>query len=368
MRILFLASAVSIHTIRWVNSIAKKGHEVHLVFKKDDCSTLNEISERVILHKLNVPATVGYYLNALQLRKLAKVIKPDIINVHYASGYGTTARIAGLTNIAPLVLSVWGSDVYEFPYQSKLKNRILIKNLMYADAIASTSRSMADQVRLLLENPKMNIYITPFGVDLSFFTRKKVKKSNKIIISNLKSLKEVYGFDHLIRAIRILKDNLLSENNNEISEKIIVKIYGDGILFGNLKSLTCSLKLDDTIFFMGAIPHKFIPDLLNEVDIFCATSNKESFGVSLIEAMAMEVPIVATNISGFIEVMENNKTGILVEAGNADKIADALKKMVLDEKLREEFGKNGRARVESLYNWDDNVNTMIDMYNNIIHK
>ena len=163
MRILFLSNAASIHTVRWVNALSERGHEVHLVYKFDDTPKENIINAQVIQHKLKYSGTKGYFLNAIQLRKLTKKISPDIVNAHYASGYGTLVRLARLR---PLVLSVWGSDVYEFPYQSKFKMKLLVDNLRYANVIASTSESMAEQVKLLMKEDTKNIIITPFGVDL----------------------------------------------------------------------------------------------------------------------------------------------------------------------------------------------------------
>ena len=148
MRVLFIANAKSIHTVRWVNELTNKGLEVHLVFNHNDNPYKNTISKDVILHRLKYGGTKGYYLNSRRLRKLFKEVKPDIVNAHYASGYGTLVR---LSKINPLVLSVWGSDVYDFPYESKVKRRIINKNLNYADKIASTSNVMASQTKKVMQ-------------------------------------------------------------------------------------------------------------------------------------------------------------------------------------------------------------------------
>jgi hypothetical protein len=71
----------------------------------------------------------------------------DLLNVHYASGYGTTAALSGFR---PWMLSVWGSDVYDFPYESRLKGWWLRRNLRQADLIGSTSEAMAQQVKALV--------------------------------------------------------------------------------------------------------------------------------------------------------------------------------------------------------------------------
>ena len=67
MRILFLSNAASIHTVRWVNALSERGHEVHLVYKFDDEPKENKINESVSQHKLQYSGTKGYFLNAIQL-------------------------------------------------------------------------------------------------------------------------------------------------------------------------------------------------------------------------------------------------------------------------------------------------------------
>ena len=360
MRILFLSNAASIHTVRWVNALSERGHEVHLVYKFDDIPKENEISEKVNQYRLKYSGTKGYFLNAIQLRQLSRRINPDIVNAHYASGYGTLVRLARLH---PVVLSVWGSDVYEFPYQSKFKMKILLDNLRYANVVASTSASMAEQVRLLLNDENMKVHITPFGVDMSKYKKSKITiNTDKIVIGNIKSLKKVYGIEYLIKATYILKNKLKSNNKIELSEKIITVIYGDGILREELELLVKELGLQDSVFFKGKIPNSEVPRALEEFDIFCATSNQESFGVSLVEAMAMGLPVVATDVPGFREVVDHEKTGIIVENKNPEKIAYALEKLIFNRELRKELGENGRNRVEELYKLENNVTKMVEIY------
>ena len=89
MKILFLSAANSIHTVKWINALASRGHEVYLVYNKGHEPKMDQINKNIHQHQLKYKGGVGYYLNAKELRKLKKEISPDIINVHYASGYGT---------------------------------------------------------------------------------------------------------------------------------------------------------------------------------------------------------------------------------------------------------------------------------------
>lgn len=362
MRILFLAAADSTHTVRWVNALSERGHEVYLICNKGHAPKIDNLSEKVKLYLLKHAGMKGYYLNSLELRKITKTVKPDVINVHYASGYGTLARIA---RVQPTLLSVWGSDVYEFPYQSKCKEKILKKNLRYARGIAATSYCMAEQVRKVLDDSQKEIAVTPFGIDISKFAPWNEEKENSnIVIGNVKSLKAVYGIEDLIKAFNILYQELNNENKCGIAELLRLEIYGDGEDKGKLEKLIRSLRLEDKIILKGKIPNEQVPKVLNKMDIFCATSLRESFGVSLLEAMAMKLPIVATDTVGFKEIVGD--AGLVVDTGNIEKISKALKRLVLDTSLRKEYGEKGRKRVKELYDWDENVSKMEILYDKYI--
>lgn len=360
-KLLFLSAASSIHTIKWVNALSKK-YEVHLVYCKNHKPKLESISNNIILHELKYATPHGYYLNAYTLNKLYKDINPDIINVHYASGYGTLARIAKLPNI---ILNVWGSDVYDFPNESKIKRIILKKNIFYANKIASTSNVMANEVYRQFPDLKKKIYITPFGVDTKKFSKKKVSKnSHEFIIGNIKALLPKYGIDYLILGISDLVSKLKTEKKEY--KNIKVYIYGEGSQRPELEELVKTCHLENIIFFKGKIPNDEVPFALSQMDVFCATSiiNSESFGVAVVEAMSCEVPVIATNIDGFSEVMDSDNTGIIIEKKNHYEIARALEYMIDNKDKRLQFGKAGRKRVLKYFNWDDNVNSMIDVYEN----
>lgn len=346
--------------MRWVNALAEKGHEVVLISLKNHCDVRNVISKKVKIVYLPVSGIKGYYLNAYTLRKLYQSENFDVVNVHYASGYGTLARLARLPGI---ILNVWGSDVYDFPYESKLKRTIIRKNLSYADVLASTSHAMAGQTEKFLIAEK-KIEITPFGVDLDLFQVKKNSKykNSELIIGNVKTLKPLYGISYLILAVKILIDSLEKKQLDSTAARIRCFIYGDGSQKRELEEMIQNLKLEDIVKLKGTIPHSQVPDVLEKMDIFCATSIKESFGVSVIEAQAKGLPVVVSDAAGFSEVVENGVTGIIVKKESPVETAKALEMLVLDEEMRIQMGRAGRDRVESLYDWKNNVSTMEEIY------
>lgn len=364
MKIIFLGEAASIHTIRWVNSLSEKGLEVILVSLKGEVETIGKINDNVKVIYLPFGTKLGYYLNVFALKKIISKEKPDLINAHYASGYGTLGRLSGFNK---KLLNVWGSDVYDFPNESKLKKRIIEKNLKNYTAIASTSYCMAEETKKYLENKSKEIFITPFGVDTEKFKNLNIeKKENEITIGIVKTLTEKYGIEYLIKAIKELENILDIENY----KKIRLLIYGKGELKNKLEDLTKELQIEDKVIFKGYISNEDVPKALNEMDIFVVPSilDSESFGVAAVEAMACEIPVIASSVGGLKEVIVDKETGYLVPKKDHKEIAKYLKKLILDKNLRTSLGKNGRKRVLENYDWNSNVDYMIKIYREIVNE
>lgn len=357
MRILFLSAANSIHTVRWVNAISERGHEVVLVSLKDHTSTTDFISPKVKVVYLPVRGKKGYYLNAFFLKMLYYSEHIDVVNVHFASGYGTLGRIARLPDV---LLSVWGSDVYDFPYKSKRNEKIVKKNLKYASLIASTSRCMAEQTKKI--GGKREVIVTPFGVDIEQFKRLYIKSKDTFIVGTVKTLSYKYGIDTLIRAFHLFLEQL------DDTSHIHMVIYGEGKQKDELTELCKTLGISNKVHFKGYISNTKVPEAFNEMDIACFGSRweSESFGVAAVEAMACGLPVVATKVAGFREVMENGETGYLVEIDDTETMAVYMLKLYRDKELRDRLGQNGRKRVERLYDWNQCVDIMIKVYKNMM--
>ena len=349
MKILFLASALSIHTTRWVNEMARRNHEVHLVSLQPICDPLDK---RIRFHRPPFPANIGYYANYPWVRKIVNMVNPDIVNAHYASGYGTLAR---LVDFHPTLLSIWGSDVFDFPYETRWKRRMVIKNLEAADRVASTSRVMKRQAENLF-TPKRDIAITPFGVDGSVF-HPQPKFSNEILrIGTVKSLIPKYGISYLIEAFAIAKGKGL-----ESAELILV---GGGPQRKELEELTVTLGVRDSVKFIGHVPHVEVPKWLNSFHIYAALSvfDSESFGVSVVEASACGLPVVVSDAGGLPEVVLDGKTGFIVSKRDARTAAEKIVLLANDSDLRNRMGLEGRAYILKNYEWIENADRMERLY------
>ena len=355
MKIAFVSAARSIHTVKWVNALARNGHEVRLYSLPDHQNTLKNIDERVTVVYLAKAGTAGYFLNARQLRHEIEKFEPDIINSHYASGYGTLTRLA---RVHPILLSVWGSDVYDFPQKSPVHKWMVEQNIKKADGLASTSYVMADQVRRVFGYQK-EIYITPFGVDCSLFSPGETEEGKKeFCVGTVKALEHKYGINYLIREF----GNFLKSIQGEADARLV--IYGAGSKKDELQHLIDTLGLTERARLCGAVPNTEVPKAIRQIDVFCLPSilNSESFGVSAVEAMACQVPVIASDVDGFTETVEDGVTGYLVPKQDAQAIADRLLELYRDPEKRRSFGRAGRQRVLRLYDIEKNVLELEEFY------
>jgi glycosyltransferase involved in cell wall biosynthesis len=360
LTIALLAGISSIHTTRWANALADRGHDVHLI-------TLHRggdiISEKVKVHRLPFLGNKGYFLNVPFLRKLLRKFKPDLLHAHYASGYGTLGRLSGFH---PYTLSVWGSDVYDFPYQSPLKRRLLQKNLEAADLIASTSDVMAKQIHKICKGSRT--HVTPFGVDTELFKPSaSPKNKDTVTIGTVKKLAFKYGIDTLIKGFAEAR-NFLAKNGKHTASKLRLLIVGGGEDRKPLERLVDSLNIVDVTEFTGAVPHALVPEYLNKLDIYIAASRSESFGVAILEASACALPVIVTDVGGLPEVVEAEVTGKIVERDDYIALAKAIEQLVIDKSLRKSMGQAGLQRVMTHYTWRESVSIMENVYRKVISK
>lgn len=360
MKVALLGNAKSIHIVKFANKLSEKGHDITIISLSMHENENGNLDKRVKTFIISGKNTLAYYLASNNLKQYLMKEKFDVINAHYASGYGTLARLA---KASPLVLNVWGSDVYDFPYKNFYTNKLIKRNLKYAKILVSTSHAMKKQVERLIE-PTEPIRVVPFGVDVSHFKYVKRERKNMVTIGIIKTLAPKYGISYLIRAFK----ELLDIEKGKIETRLL--IYGEGVQEDELYELAESLGILQNVEFKGYIDNKLVPNALSEFDIFVGSStlDSESFGVALVEAMATGLPIVATDVSGFKEVVDDNKTGIIIPKENPSEMCEALKIMIENYNTRIQMGLAGYEKVHKLYDINKNTDELINTYSICIAK
>ncbi len=361
MKILLLADPSSVHTIKWANALVERGVKVFLF----GLSTYDPVlyHPSVKIESFSTPGTIKgmingsilksiYILKLPRLRKIIKSFKPDIVHSHYAASYGFLGALSGFH---PFILSVWGIDVYIFPNVSIIHKSIIKHTLSKADTISSTSKAMAGEIQKLTDK---FIQVIPFGVNIDLMRPEKIKpyfSDESIVIGTVKHLEYKYGYKYLFMAF-----SYLEKKYPELPLKLLV--VGEGSMGGYLKELSKKLYIDDKVFFTGAVDHNLISNYHNMIDIEVYLSDFESFGVSVVEASACEKPVVVSDVGGLPEVVDDCITGFVVKTKDPKDAADAIEKLICDKQLRMSFGKAGREKVIRLFNWEENVDQMLDLY------
>jgi glycosyltransferase involved in cell wall biosynthesis len=364
MRILLLSDSNSPHTIRWAKSLFNSDNEIGIFSIHTPNPDLYVDSPKIKLFSINVSINIQnqnerslsklvYFKSIYTIKKIINDFRPNILHAHYASSYGFLGALSGFH---PFLISVWGSDVFGFPNYSFIHKKVLKYSLNKADKVFSTSRIMEIETRKFTNREIVTI---PFGIDTERFRPQSVKRNfdqDAIVIGTIKTLEERYGIRYLIEAFAKVKNKIPDKN-------LRLFIVGQGTLKASLENLALNLGISFHTVFSGYVKHDLVQDYHNMIDIFCAVSLSESFGVAVLESSACGKPVIVSDVGGLPEVVDNFKTGFIVEPKNTDQIADAMLKLINNQNLRIEMGKNGREKVINEYDWDSCVKKMIKEYN-----
>lgn len=360
MRIVLLAESSSIHTYRWAVSLRRAGAEVG-VFTLRSSNRYDYAQHGIAVYSAvsSTSSSAGLlgklrYLEALPaLRSAIRAFAPDIVHAHYATSYGLLGALSGFH---PYVVSVWGSDVYDFPGQFPFAFSLLRYVFRKADRLLSTSHIMAKRASRYTAKP---FTVTPFGVDVGLFSHRADVSVDPNLFGCVKTLAPEYGVEVLIRAFsRLVNDNP--------DRPLRLDIVGEGQQRAVLERLVAELGLGARIRFRGFVSNDRLPEYysLYAVAVFPSVCN-ESFGVVAVEAMACGCPVIASDADGFKETVEDGETGFLVRRGDVEGLVGAMQRFVDNPEIREGMGVRGRQRVLSLYNWESNVRIMLGVYREV---
>jgi len=367
MKILILSDPSSSHTIKWVNSLHRKGMEVFLFgLSKYDPT---QYDDGIRIESLQTPDRIKakldgnllklmYFASFPGLKKVIRTFKPDILHVHYAASYGL---IGALSGFHPFILSVWGIDILTFPNNSVLHKKMIEYSLKKADKTLATSYYLAKETK---KYTNKEILITPFGIDIEKFKPKTVGPifmEDDIVIGTVKSMERKYGIEYLIKSFSIVKKKYQHKN-------LKLLLVGGGSLENKFKQMINELGITDSSIITGQIPFNKVADYHNQLSIAVYVSKVESFGVSILESSACEKPVVVSDAGGLPEVVENDVTGFIVKANDIEATTNAIEKLILNKELRKKFGNAGRERVRDKFDWQKNVNDMINIYNQIVNN
>ena len=189
-------------------------------------------------------------------------------------------------------------------------------------------------------------YIVPLGIDAKRFSpvgdkHPEMDNGSILFVGRLDPRK---GLQRLLKAFVLVKQAMPGTR---------VFVVGGGNRVSKYKKMAVSYGIDDSILFKGAVSNSILAKYFRSCTVFTSPAEGgESFGLVLIEAMASGVPVVASDIAGYDEVVENGRNGILVDTADPERYAAALLRVLQEGKTREKLVSQGLRDVNSRYRWD----------------
>jgi len=204
-----------------------------------------------------------------------------------------------------------------------------------------------------------NIITIPIFINIGQFLSiigEKISKTEKTpILLYVGQIKKVKGLQNLIGAA-----NALNEESDYISKILIVGDITnpkDEKFYRELQEMSKEKGLD--VGFLGWIPHEELPEIYKKADIFVLPSYTEALGMVIMEAMAVGLPVIATQTSGAKDLVEDGKTGFLVPIGNVVTLKEKIKVLLENSELRRAMGSAGRERIKKIIQQADNANKQL---------
>jgi glycosyltransferase involved in cell wall biosynthesis len=356
MKICYI-STKSIHTRRWVEYFAEKGHKVHLITPEYD-----DI-KGVKIHEVNPEVSkLSPLFKATIIRKLVKKIKPDVIHAHQVVPFGLYGALSGFH---PFVVSAWGSDIAIFPEKSNI-HKILVKYALKMADLVHTGDEPGKERLIELGCDENKILIQPMGIDTNRFfprarsedLRRKLGIEDKYSVLCARWFKPQYNIDIFIKAMPYV----LKEIHN-----VIFIICGAGHLELELKKLVEELEINKNVVFTGLIHNEEMPKYLASIDVYVDTAihftskGGGGIGVTTMEAMACETPqILAKSVS--VNESSNWFHGLTYEPLNPKDLAKTIVYLFKNAELGIEIGKKSRETALEIGDWKKNLKIQENFY------
>ncbi|MBN3555892.1 N-acetyl-alpha-D-glucosaminyl L-malate synthase BshA [Fictibacillus nanhaiensis] len=348
--------------------LAEKGHEIHFITSSVPFR-LGKFYPNIFFHEVEVNHySVFKYppydlALASKMAEVAKREKLDLLHVHYAVPHAVCAVLAKqmLNDEMKIVTTLHGTDITVLGYDPSLSEMIKF-GIEKSDVVTSVSHQLKADTLELLNIDKEIIPVHNFVDERVYYRR-----------SNNAELRETYGIDenekvivHIsnFRKVKRLEDVIKSFAliRKELTSKLL--LIGNGPELTTACELVRELDIEDDVLFLGK--QENVGELFSICDLKLLLSEKESFGLVLLEAMACGVPVIGTKIGGIPEVIVDGETGFMVELGRPESVAEKAIALLKDEEKLMTFRENSVRHVKENFLSDKIVSIYEDIYYSLL--
>lgn len=306
----------------------------------------------VLRNPFKLTSVIFNYLRSMHIFKLIRALKARDVDLIYSAD--SLSKISGGISgrwLAIKVIAHCHND-FEGPLFRNMLGRFLkFIDISFLDAIIAVS----GKVRVCFAKDRIfpNVKMIYNGVDADIFDPRGIDDGitgeldipeGALKIGIIGTIEKIKGHVYLIEAIGMLKGAGIN---------CVALVCGTGPEEMNIRKAVRDKSLDKEVLFLGS--REEMPGVLKVLDILAVPSLHESFSMAAVEAMSMEVPVIAARVGGLPEVVEDGVTGVLVPPGDSLGLYKAIRRLAEDPELRQRLGKNGRQRVLERFTIDENV-------------
>ncbi|MED0662271.1 N-acetyl-alpha-D-glucosaminyl L-malate synthase BshA [Geobacillus thermodenitrificans] len=342
--------------------LAERGHEIHFISSSMPFR-LNKVYGNIYYHEVSVNQYSVFQYPPYDLAlasKIAEVAKReqlDVLHAHYAVPHAVCAVLARqMVGELPIVTTLHGTDITVLGYDPSLSDMIKF-GIEQSDIVTAVSSALVQQTYELLDVRK-EIHTVYNFVDERVYHRREAshlrqeygigETENVIIhVSNFRKVKRV---PDVVRTFAIVRQH--------VPAKLL--LVGDGPEMTVVCRLVKELGLNDDVRFLGK--QDKLEELYSISDVMMLLSEKESFGLVLLEAMACGIPCIGTAIGGIPEVIEDGKSGFLCALGDVEEAAQKALALLTDRRLHSEMAKEAVRTVEQKFRSSDIVGQYEQLY------
>ena len=329
-------------------ALAKEGHKVHFITYSQP-TRLDFLNENLFYHEVDFHSYPLFEYPPYELALASKMVsvvkneKLDLLHVHYAIPHASAAYMAkqilkteGIH--IPVVTTLHGTDITLVGKDASYEP-VVTFSINQSDGVTAVSSDLRKET---LEYFKITneIEVIPNFIDLEKFKKQKKDHFKKAICPNNEALVvHTSNFRKVKRVTDVVR--IFANIHNEIPSKLLM--IGDGPERGKAEKLCRDLNICDDVRFLGKL--EAVEEVLSVADLFLMPSEKESFGLAALEAMACEVPIISSNTGGIPELNVQGVTGFLSPVGDVD---DMTRKalFILDKDNLPRFKENALLRAK----------------------
>lgn len=358
MILCFIADGRSIHTQRWAEYFAQRGHEVHLITYDLMGRDIPGVNEHVITSRWK-NLYFSFWLRHYTIDRIIKKIKPDIIHAHFITKYGFHLPFLGNY---PKIVTAWGDDILILPQSSRILFFFTRYVLNSVDLNYAVSQDIRNHIIHDFSIPETKVHYLPFGVDTTQFTPQQNspdKEKNTIVIFSNRGFLPIYGMDIILEGFHLA----IQQNHNL---RLILK--GEGPDKEKIREEIKKRGLEATVTIQDKTDYNDVIQDLKNADIFITASGRDGTPVSLLEAMSAGLPCIATAVGGIPEWISDGENGILIPPDNPEIIAQKIILLSFDIQKRNILGFHARKTIQKMGDWAALMKSAEKDYSTILRK